>query len=282
MTRNAKTIVGAAMAALAGFSAFVTGCAGGDDEAAVTKKDTGVVAADTGTGPVDTGTAPVDTGTPPTDTGTPPTDTGTPPTDTGGSCTVAMIDDMELGLSGIGKACGRLGFWYTYNDGTTGATQTPSAGTSFLPETIPGGRGTSTKAAHTSGSGFTTWGAGMAFDLNNAGGTATKGTYSAAGFSGITFYAKASASLPLRVNVSTSSTDPVGGICSGAKCNDHFGSSITLSTAWTAYTLTFKDIKQQGWGTPATFDATKLVGLQFQVDKGTTFDFWVDDVAFVP
>ncbi len=281
MTRNAKTIVGAAMAAFAGFSACLAGCAGGDDEAPVARKDTGTSAADTGTA-VDTGTPPVDTGTPPVDTGTPPVDTGTPPTDTGTPCTTPMIDDMELGLSGIGKACGRLGFWYTYNDATTGATQTPSAGSSFLPETIPGGRDASTKAAHTSGSGFTTWGAGMAFDLNNAGGSATKGTHSAAGFSGITFFAKASGSLALRVNVSTAATDPVGAICSGAKCNDHFGSSITLSTTWTAYTLAFKDIKQQGWGTPATFDATKLIGLQFQVDKSTTFDFWVDDVAFVP
>ncbi len=260
-----------------------TACAaGGDDDTKVTpKSDASPDVASGDTSPtLDTGTPPpVDTGTlPPVDTGSPP------PTDTDpGPCSTAVIDDMEGGEAGIKKICGRSGYWYTYNDGTSGGTQTPAPGASCVPADIPGGRAGSTKAQHTTGSGISTWGAGLAFDLANAGGTSSKTTYDASKYSGITFFAKASATLSLRVNLPTKGTDPLGGICTpSSKCSDHNGSTISVGTSWAPVTLLFKDMKQLGWGMPATFDPKTVYAVQFQVDKGVAFDFWIDDIAFVP
>jgi hypothetical protein len=266
-------------------------CVAGDSpEPTTSTKDTGTPSGDSTTPGFDTSTPGFDTSTPGFDTATPPSDTGTPGTDTtppppvdSGPCSTSLIDDMEAD-GGIKKVCGRQGFWYTYNDATTGATQTPLAGGTFVHELITPARGSSTKAAHTTGSaGFTTWGAGMAFDLNNPGGTSPKSTYSAAAYTGITFFAKASATITVRVNVSTPPTEPGPvGSCTGTKCSDHYGKAITLSTAWTPVTLTFGELAQQGWGTPATFDKSRVIAVQFQVDKSTAFDFWIDDIAFTP
>jgi hypothetical protein len=44
--------------------------------------------------------------------------------------------------------------------------------------------------------------------------------------------------------------------------------------------VTFASLTQEHWGAPATFDATQVIGVQFQVPKSTTFDFWVDDIGF--
>lgn len=268
-----------------------TGCVTGSDPEAsghdAAGTDTGTTPGTDTASPFDTNPLSFDTGTPPppTDTGTPPppVDTGTPPpTDTGGPCTTSVIDDMET-AGGIKKVCGRQGFWYTYNDATVGGTQLPSAGSAFAYEAIVGGRGTSVMAAHTSGSGFTTWGAGMAFDVNDAGGASKKAPYNASAYKGITFFAKATTTLSVRVNVSTSPTEEGFGTCVTGKCSDHFGKTITLSTTWTAFTLDFSTLTQLGWGTPAgSFDASKVIAVQFQVDKSTAFDFWVDDAAFTP
>jgi hypothetical protein len=39
---------------------------------------------------------------------------------------------------------------------------------------------------------------------------------------------------------------------------------------------------QQGYGTPVTtFDAATIYAVHFQVAKGATFDFWIDDIAFL-
>ena len=74
-----------------------------------------------------------------------------------------LVDDLEDGDDAILDDGGRRGGWYTFNDETDG-TQSPP-GTGFVPS--PGGAGDSAYAAGTSGGGFTEWGAGMGFDLNN-------------------------------------------------------------------------------------------------------------------
>ena len=230
----------------------------------------------------DSGTLPQqDSGTTPHDASTsPPIDSGGPPP----TCTQPLIDDMEHTDGSILPNCNRMGFWFTFNDATTGATQTPAAGSSFLPSLIPdGGRGSSTHAAHTSGSGFTVWGAGMGFDLNDAGGNTTKNTYDASQYTGFTFYVMAGAggSTTVRFNVPTKATDPVGGICTpSTKCNDHFGETLNLTNSWTQVTVKFSDLAQQGWGTPATFQASQMYGVELQFDPNVNFDLWVDDISF--
>jgi hypothetical protein len=213
------------------------------------------------------------------DTGTMQQDTGTNPPP---PCMKTLIDDMEHGDGTILKNCGRVGAWYTYNDQTAQAVQTPSMGANFIPDTIPnGGRMGSLHAAHTSGMGFTTWGAGMGFDVNNAG--MSKQTYDASMFAGIRFWVMSqSGAMAVRFNVADKDTDPAGGVCSPmAKCNDHFGSNLSVSSTWQQISVKFSDMKQQGWGQPANaFNPSTMYGVQFQFAPNVTFDLWVDDIEF--
>jgi hypothetical protein len=208
----------------------------------------------------------------------------------GSSVTISpenMIDDMEAGTGSIIMQEGRVGAWYTYNDESAGGTQTPVAGEPFLPEAIPGGNGTSLYAAHMVGSGFGVWGAGMGFDLNNPGdgegGAGIKGQYDGSAFQGIAFWAKGS--VPMRFKVQLAGTVPTtaGGTCTGdpdLECQDSHGKSIPLSENWQQYVIPFTDLKQEGWGTKVGWDATTLVGIQFQVAKSLDFDVWIDDIGF--
>lgn len=219
---------------------------------------------------------------------------GSPMTSTDGAMAagptnIDMIDDMEDGDGSIITTNGRVGAWYAYNDladgkDTTG-TQTPAAMTPGFPmASIDPPRDQSTKAAETKGGGFTGWGAGIGFDLNNDG--TSKHPYDASQYTGITFFARSTATGPgsLRVNVQDAQTAPEGGICDpkAAKgCNDHRGSSVTLTSDWKQYTLPFAAMKTLNFGQQfPTFMTDKLFAIQFQVGVNVNFDFWIDDIAF--
>jgi len=204
---------------------------------------------------------------------------------TPGGCTAAVgaatelaIDDLEDGDNVINPIGSRVGYWYTYNDGT--ATQVPDPKALFKP-TAPGSTLSPKGAASTSGPAFTTYGAGMGFDFHNI--MMTPCLYDATAYKGITFYAKATAALAIKAMVKTAATtsSSSGGTCA-AKCDDHFALKAALTTAWTKYTITFgaATFAQEGFGTAATFDKTKLLGMQFQVAKDLKFDFSVDDLTF--
>jgi len=206
-----------------------------------------------------------------------------------GPTNVDMIDDMEDGDGSIITTNGRVGAWYAYNDladgkDTTG-TQTPAAMTPGFPMAdITPPRGTSTKSAETKGGGFTGWGAGVGFDLNNDG--TMKQPYDASQFTGITFFARSTATGPgsLRVNVQDAQTAPEGGICDPKAtkgCNDHRGTSVTLTSDWKQFTLPFAAMKTLNFGQQfPTFMTDKLFAIQFQVGVNVNFDFWIDDIAF--
>ena len=146
-------------------------------------------------------------------------------------CT-ALLDDLEDGDGAILRCKDRVGSWYTYNDGTRGGTQTPLPGRPFLP--VSPGHDPSQYAAHVAGSGFTTRGAGMGFDLSCAPG-GTKSPCDASGYSGVTFWAKAAATTHIYLNIPDINTDREGGVCQGMGCGDHFGEGIDLTTEWTQY-----------------------------------------------
>lgn len=211
---------------------------------------------------------------------------GTNTDERGNGVTTELIDDMEANTGSILASKGRVGAWYVYNDATSTAKQNP--GVPFLPEAITPPRGTSGFAARTSGKGFDTWGAGMGFNFNDPGdgaGGSKKSLYDASAYKGLTFYAKAepSTAVSVRVNLSSKDTDPAGGVCTpAAKCNDDFGKSITLTNDWKQYTIMFSDLTQQGFGTAVkSFDPSKVYAVHFQVAKSATFDFWIDDIAFI-
>jgi len=197
----------------------------------------------------------------------------------------AIINDMEAGTAI--QTTATPGYWYTYNDMTVGATQTPVVNGTFVTAQLVPPRGASTYAVHTTGSGFTGWGAGMGFNFIGP----KMSTVDASKYKGVTFYAKGTGSV--RVNVLTKATAPEGCVCGSQPkgCFDHFSVLKTLTSGFTQFNINWADLAQQGYGAPATFDPKTLLGMNFQsLNPSTTFpsaspysvDFWIDDIAFIP
>jgi hypothetical protein len=206
-------------------------------------------------------------------------------TSSGGGVTIppdGLIDDLEDGNGGINPVDGRVGYWYVYNDETPGAMQSPEPMTPFLP--VAGGAVSTLNAANTTGTGFTTWGAGMGFDLNNmgdkTGGPGMKEIYDASKWQGIAFHAKGNIpSIRVKVIIQAVIPEAENGTCT-AMCSDAHGKIIALSPDWQQFSATWAELLQEGWGTTASFDAGTLMQIQFQVGANQTFDFSVDDVGF--
>lgn len=184
-----------------------------------------------------------------------------------GSC--PLIDDLEDGDNKILPVEGRSGSWYAYNDGT--GTTTP---TEF--ETSADTRTGSTKALHTTGADHTDYGGGFGFSMACVDATA---------YSGMSFMAKGTGKL--YVTVATAETRPKGsgGDCVSAHCNDNFGKIFELTADWAQYSLTWDELYQVGWGDPATFYDSHIVGADFSAynpGDGLPYgwDFWIDDVSF--
>jgi len=195
---------------------------------------------------------------------------------TGNDVTIAdLIDDFESGDGSIPATNGRQGAWYAYNDGTDGGTQTPVADATFVPES--GGPSSSGLAAHTTGSGFTLWGAGIGMDFNHDG--QTRSTYDASAYQGVTFWARGSVTVNFKVLSAPTTPIDQSGTCS-ANCEDHHQVAVSLNGSWAQYSFAFADLAQQGWGLAAAFDAKEVISLQFEVEQDTAFDFWVDDIGF--
>ncbi|MGH1346401.1 MAG: hypothetical protein ACRBN8_32845 [Nannocystales bacterium] len=225
-------------------------------------------------------------------TGNPTTDpsdpTGDPTTDDTSDTGIDVdpqnvIDDLEDGDALILAANGRRGAWYTYNDESKGATQVPGADEAFAP--VDGGPADSIFMAHTDGSGFAVWGAGLGVDLNNEGddegGPGIRNPYDASAFSGVVFFARGNA--PVRVKFLVDAVVPVesGGSCdSPTDCEDAHGKIVPLTADWQQFQVGFDELFQEGWGIAADFDAGTLMSIQFQVPANTDFEFDLDDLAF--
>lgn len=209
---------------------------------------------------------------------------------------------MEGGTNVIPNNCGRVGAWFTYNDGN--GTQSPpvlaTGGTNaFSPSLIPnGGRGTSLYAAHTYGSGFITY-AGMGVTLGGLP-SGTNPSYNAAahGYTGIKFYAMLGgtpgAQGPIVVNLPDKYSSPQGGLCTPNttngpnRCSDHPRVAIGLSTTWTLITIPFSSFMRGGWGyggfTALDTSTIYTIGFEDNTETGNlapfTFDIWIDDISF--
>jgi hypothetical protein len=193
-----------------------------------------------------------------------------------------VVDDLEDGDPLIYPGDGRQGAWYTYNDESMGGVQTPAGDEPFAP--VEGGPMPSLYMAHTDGSGFGVWGAGLGFDLNNEGddmgGPGVRNPYDGSGFTGIGFMARGT---PFRLKVLVEAIVPTatGGTCeSMTDCEDAHGKVIPVTEEWAQYTVPFDELRQEGWGVAAEFDPATLMAVQFQVAANTDFDFDIDEVFF--
>ena len=191
-----------------------------------------------------------------------------------------MIDNFEDGDNALIPNGGRQGYWYTFNDESEGSMQTPPVD-AVLPE--EGGAVGTMMALHTTGSGFAEWGAGIGIDLNNAGdpeggGNGIKMPYDASAFTGIVLRAKGVTQIRASVQLVATIPPEEGGTCE-MDCDPH-GKVLLLTDEWQEFLLPFDTLTQEGWGTPAAWDASTLVGLQFKTGANATFDFWIDEIGF--
>lgn len=182
----------------------------------------------------------------------------------------------------------RVGYWFTYNDETTTAMQLPAANASGAIAGEKMGKGGADDCAmHTSGEGFSKWGAGVGFSLHQSG--ATLCAFDASVFTGVKFYAKGTATgtrgegylaapNTIRVRFKMSAVS-LG--------DDDFGAWCTLTPDWTQCTVPFAMLKQEGFGKAGTFNPKAIEQIMFQAAKegelpetSVDFDFWIDDVTF--
>jgi hypothetical protein len=198
-----------------------------------------------------------------------------------------MIDDLDDGDDAIIAASGRSGDWYCFNDGSAGGVQTPSPDDDFAPES--GGANDSSHAVHSSGSGFSTWGSGIGFDLNGAdpGGTSNaKGTFDASSFTGIAFYAKGAASVDVTLATLAVIDEADGGTCTpgmgdAESCSNAHRLTVTVTDEWQQYAIAFENLAQdEGWGQTIAFDPSDLASILFQTEAGADYEFWIDQIGF--
>jgi hypothetical protein len=116
--------------------------------------------------------------------------------------------------------------------------------------------------------------------------------FNASSFLGISFRAKLGAgaghSVLLKVTDAQIVPTAEGGACSATEvdpeCHNAFGATLaTLTDQWQTFSYSWADLAQDGtWG--QRFDAidpTRLIAMQFQVGANVSFNYWIDDVAFI-
>jgi hypothetical protein len=188
--------------------------------------------------------------------------------------TELLIDSMEHAGDSVSGA-GFSGHWYLFNDQTDGGVETPYPFTMTTIDVANAGLPTSTQAAHSVGTGFTSWGCGMGFAVS----ATTGGRFNASAYTGITFWARVGAGAATHITVSTFDTRAEQGC---VKCGDQPITGFDATTTWQKIRLPFALFRQAGWGDPqfGLFDPKGYGGNQFYIGGNSKLDVWIDDVAF--
>jgi hypothetical protein len=210
----------------------------------------------------------------------------------GGALTGELVDDIdsEFNAGWILPRSGRVGTWFTYDDGTAGGVMPTQAQSTSMPSLIvgmltgPDGQ-PSNLAAHVTGSGAASY-AGAGFNLNGG----APSSYDATGYRGFVFSGRLggdSGSVSLKFAVPDRNTSAAGGVCptdAGTGCGDYFAKSITFTPDWQQFVIYYSQLGQVGFGLPKGLnglDAAHIYSCQFQPAIGAAFDLWIDDVYFI-
>ena len=203
-----------------------------------------------------------------------------------------VIDDMEHGTavpSGY-----PAGIWFLANDGM-GGSQEPPVGQPPLPAEIPNGRCASRHALHTSGAGFTGWGAeaGLVLRVDEVPGVGgVSQPIDASEYAGVRFFARVGpgTNTQLLVAVGDVNTLPEGGVCGEStegldrRCYNLYAAVREIGTEWAEYRVPFSELKQlPDWGNRTSALAqSKIYGINFEFQVSSDpFDLWLDDVAWL-
>lgn len=184
-----------------------------------------------------------------------------------------LIDDFEDDDARIAPLEHRAGFWSSSNDGT--GKQRPAPGGPLAMAKIPGGRGASHFALHTSGSKFTKWGALVAADFS------PRRCYDASAYAGLAFFVRGRGTFNVVAKMTQVAPEEFGGSCTH-DCFDTHRTTISLTPDWQERHVTWAELQQKGFGQVVPFDPHSLLSLEFSVaPEQTPFDFWIDDVRFL-
>ena len=102
-------------------------------------------------------------------------------------------------------------------------------------------------------------------------------------YDGITFWARAEATLSVTVAFPDEDTDPGGGKCAPT-CDHHYTSFVAVTPNWQRFTIYFKTDLTLEAGTiptPMGFKPNAMISVQFRMQGGATYDLFIDDLAFV-
>jgi hypothetical protein len=184
-----------------------------------------------------------------------------------------LFDDFEDGTNQVAVLDGRNGYWWI--------AKAPHA-TVDLPgpefRVSDGGPAGSKRAAHVAGKTDLEDVWGFSLGGNFLGG----GFYDASKYAGVSFQIKGTPKSFVRFKVHDVNTHPDGGVCK--ECWNAFGKTLQLNGDWQAVELSFAELRQlDGWGSPhpANLASAKVKHLEWSIDQGTPFDFWVDDVKLL-
>jgi hypothetical protein len=171
-----------------------------------------------------------------------------------------LIDDFEDPATGA--------LYRPYNDATPGGTLNAS----FEEDGSPEG----SRSLHMVGSGYTTWGAGIArtFDaLLECRGRST----------GVRFRAKGNGALVFAAPVKAVVPTEEGGNCAAAEeCHNSHETSVTLTTSWETYEISWTELSQPDWGPVISFDPEEIHEILFAArPESMPFDFWIDDIELI-
>jgi hypothetical protein len=104
-------------------------------------------------------------------------------------------------------------------------------------------------------------------------------------YAGVSFWAKGNGGEHLRFLAAVPGTDAaIGrGDCVPAQmtCNDHPGKPFELAAGWNQYTVRWDELKQIGWGSPASFDGVINSLLWINDGPVMSFDFAIDEVQLI-
>ncbi|HEX6766491.1 MAG TPA: hypothetical protein VF103_13455 [Polyangiaceae bacterium] len=163
-----------------------------------------------------------------------------------------LIDDFEDGDS---FALLNHGAWFVSNDGS---------GVQTLAVAMPAAaRPNSTFSIHTSGTGFADFGAVVCDVAGDA------ASFDVSAYAALEFYARAEAG----------SADNI--LFAFLVGSQHFAVPLRFGTQWERKTIRFSDVLPSETGPITTFDPRAVAALQFIGPKQASFDFWLDDLAFV-
>jgi hypothetical protein len=203
-----------------------------------------------------------------------------------------VIDDGSSAGSDaqILSQCGRGGPWYSFNDGAS--TQSPSPSGSFGPFLTTNPPAQAHGYVRTWGTlsvgvtgfpGQSHWGAGIGFDINSASGTSDPYDATAGGYQGLSFWILAGSANKVTTLQFLVPTSETAAYTDGAY--HAFTVNVPAPGAWTKVTIAFTSLAQPPWtvvNERVPFDASAIVTLQWNLSpadrQALPFEVSIGDV----